>query len=420
MNGYLVFMVAVLAGDAALRGVVDRLNLARLRPDLPAGFADWFDADTYAKSQAYLKASTRFESVQSLVTLAITLVFLLAGGFGWVQGLAASAGFDAIPTGLVFMAILIAASTLIGLPFSVYDTFVLEQRFGFNQTSPGTFAADQAKSLALTLAIALPLLAGVLGFFSWFPVWGWLIAYGLFLAVQVVLLLIAPSVLLPLFNTFTPLPDGDLRQAIERYAAKQDYRISGIYSIDGSRRSSKSNAYVTGLGRLKRIALFDTLIEKHTTEELVAVLAHEVGHARLGHIRRMFLASAATTFLLFYLLSLFLDQPGLYTAMGVADPDPESLPLHVGLIGFLLIMAPLQRVIGIALNALSRRHEYEADAFAVRTTGSAEPMKTALRKLSVDNLVNLTPHPAKVWLAYSHPPMPERLAALDRADRLPS
>lgn len=415
MNGYLILIVAVLVADAVLHRVVDALNLRRLSAELPEKFRDWYDPERYAKSQAYLRASTRFEGIQSAVTLVVTLGFLLAGGFGWVDGLARSTGWGMIPTGMIFMTILIAGSALLGLPFGIYDTFVLEEKFGFNKTTPKTFAADQVKSLLLTLAIALPLLAGLLAFFARFPEWGWVIALGLFLAVQVVLTLIAPSVLLPLFNKFTPLPDGELRQAIERYADQQNYQVSGIFSIDGSRRSSKTNAYVTGLGRWKRIALFDTLIEKHTPGELVAVLAHEVGHARLGHIRRMLLASAAASALLFFLLSLFLRQPGLYEAMAVPWDGTGLPPMYAGLIGFAMIVSPLQRLLGIGMNALSRRHEYEADAFAASTTGGSGDLASALKKLSVDNLVNLTPHPAKVWLEYSHPPMPDRLAALDQA-----
>lgn len=414
MNGYLLLILVVLLGDAFLHWVVDRLNLKRLSATLPEAFRDWYDEARYAESQRYLRASTTFETIQALFSLVVTLLFLLAGGFGWLQGIAVSAGYGMILTGVMYMAILMVGLALIGLPFSVYDTFILEDRFGFNKTTPGTFAADQVKSLLLSMVIGLPLLAGLLWFFSTYPQWGWLITLGVFLLVQFSLMLIAPLVLLPLFNKFTPLAEGELKTAIESYAQQQQYKLSGIFSIDGSRRSTKSNAYVTGFGSLKRIALFDTLIEKHTTDELVAVLAHEVGHAKLGHIRKMLLASALSSAVMFFLLSLFLQKPGLYQAMGVDWYGAGDAPLYVGLIGFLMIMAPLQRLMGIGISALSRKHEYEADAFAVRSTGSAEPLMSALKRLSVDNLSNLTPHPAKVWLEYSHPPMPERLAAIQK------
>ncbi|MCB1070424.1 MAG: M48 family metallopeptidase [Verrucomicrobia bacterium] len=414
MNGYLLLIIVVLVGDAALHWVVDRLNLKHLSATLPEAFRGWYDEAKYAESQRYLRASTSFETIQSLFSLVVTLLFLLAGGFGWLQGLAASAGYGMILTGVMYMAILMLGLALIGLPFSVYDTFVLEDKFGFNKTTPGTFAADQVKSLILSMAIGLPLLAGLLWFFSTFPQWGWLITLGVFLLVQFFLMLIAPSVLLPLFNKFTPLADGELKTAIEAYARQQNYKLSGIFAIDGSRRSTKSNAYVTGFGSLKRIALFDTLIEKHTTDELVSVLAHEVGHAKLGHIRKMLFASALSSAVMFFLLSLFLQKPGLYQAMGIDWQGEGDAPLYVGLIGFFMIMSPLQRLMGIGISALSRKHEYEADAFAIRSTGSAGPLMSALKKLSVDNLSNLTPHPAKVWLEYSHPPMPDRLAAMEK------
>lgn len=405
-------MAALLAGDALLQSVANWLNVRALSNRIPDEFAGVYDEERYRKSQEYLKASTRFEQVQLWIMTPLTIAFLAVGGFGWVDGLALDAAAGPITRGLVFAGILMALSMAAGLPFQLYDTFVLEERFGFNRTTPKTFAADFVKSLLLTIALGGPLFAAILWFFAETGPWGWAIAWGAITVFQLIMLLLAPSLLLPLFNTFTPLPDGELKSAIESYARGQRYELSGIFSIDGSRRSSKANAYVTGLGRLKRIALFDTLIKQHTVPELVAVLAHEVGHARLGHIRRMLLTSIATTGLMMFLLSLCLAQPSLYAALEVEWPAGEPAPLHAGMVAFVLLMAPLNRLLSIYVHHRSRRHEFEADAFAARTTGRADAMISALKKLSVENLTNLTPHPLVVWLEYSHPPMLQRIAAL--------
>lgn len=405
-------MAVMLAGDALLQAVSNLLNVRHLRPELPDEFRGWFDADAYRKSQDYLRVTTRFDLVKLLVSTLAVLGFLLAGGFGWVDAWARGWGFGLIGTGLVFTAALYLLSTAIDLPFHVYDTFVVEQRFGFNRTTPRTFIADLLKSLLLTAALGGPLFAGILWFFAEAGTWGWAIAWAAVTVFQFVMMLLAPSLLLPLFNTFTPLAEGELKSAIERYAAAQNYRLSGIFSIDGSRRSSKTNAYVTGLGRFKRIALFDTLIAKHTVPELVGVLAHEIGHARLGHIRKMLLTSTAMTGAMFFLLSLILEQPGIYAALGVEWTPGEPAPIYAGMVTFSVLMAPVNRLLSIYAHARSRRHEFEADAFAAHTTGDRESMITALKKLGVENLSNLTPHPLTVWLEYSHPPLPERIRAL--------
>ena len=412
MNSYLLVLVAIISADALLQGISHLLNVRHLRPELPEEFRGWFDGEKYRTSQTYLRSTTRFEMLQLLISTVLTLGFLAAGGFGWIDEIARAWGGGLITTGLIFTGLLMFLSMAIDLPFQIYDTFVIEERFGFNRTTPRTFAADFLKSLALTIALGGPLFAGILWFFSSAGPWGWAIAWGAVTAFQFIMMLLAPSLLLPLFNTFTPLPDGELKSAIELYAQKQSYRLSGIFSIDGSRRSSKTNAYVTGLGRLKRIALFDTLIEKHTVPELVGVLAHEIGHTKLGHIRKMLVTSVFTTGAMFFLLSLVIDHPGIYAAIGVDWPEGSPAPLYAGMITFSILMAPLNRLLSIYSHHRSRQHEYEADAFAAATTGDSESMITALKKLGVENLSNLHPHPLTVWLEYSHPPLLDRIRAL--------
>lgn len=406
MNGYLIFVLVLLAGSWLLDLVVETLNLRHVSEEVPAEFAEVYDAATYAKSQRYLRDNTHFALVQQSVMLALTLAFILLGGFGWLQRVATGAAETMIIQGLVFAGILMLLGQLVGLPFALYDTFVLEARYGFNRTTAKTFVLDLLKGLALTCLLGAPVFALILWIFSSLA-YAWLWAWAATALIQLFLLLIAPVVILPLFNKFTPLEPGDLREQIERYAAGQQYRIRGIFQIDGSRRSTKSNAYFTGIGRTKRIALFDTLMEKHSTDELLCVLAHEVGHCKRGHIRTQLMLSLAVALLMFALLAFFLQQPGLYAAFQV-----EGMPLYAGFVLFGFLYAPVSMLLGLAGNELSRRHEYQADAFAAETTGMPEKMIKALKKLSVDNLSNLTPHPAKVFFSYSHPPVLQRIRAL--------
>jgi STE24 endopeptidase len=311
-----------------------------------------------------------------------------------------------IVKGLVFGGILIVLSQLVGIPFSIYHTFVLEERYGFNKTTPKTFVIDILKGLLLTVLLGAPVFALILWIFSsvslaWLWAWGALAIIGLFIQ------FIAPVVILPLFNKFTPLEEGELRSKIENFAVAQKFKLSGVFKIDGSKRSTKSNAYFTGFGKTKRIALFDTLIEKHTVGELVAVLAHEIGHCKRGHIKKGMVISLASSLLMFFILSLFITQQGLYTAFGI-----EGTPLYAGFIFFGFLYTPISMILGIAGSILSRKHEFEADAFAAETTGQPTALIDALKKLSVDNLSNLTPHPLKVFLEYSHPPVLERIKVL--------
>lgn len=415
MNGYLIFVLALLVFDYVLDFIVERLNLRALRTEMPEEFRGVYDAEKYAKSQNYLRENTRFELLQNTIMLPVTIGFILLGGFAWVDTLARSAGQGMIVTGLIFAAILGALTMVVGLPFKIYDTFIIEARYGFNKTTPATFVGDLVKEILLGAILGGAVLAGVLWFFANAGPLAWLYAWGALAVFQLVLMYIAPVVILPLFNKFTPLEDGELRQAIEKYAASQNVALSGIFKIDGSKRSTKSNAYFTGFGKTKRIALFDTLIANHTTDELVGVLAHEVGHAKLGHIKKFIVVSLVSSLLMFWILSLFINQPKLYEAFGVSfEAIRGQLPIYAGLVFFGFLYSPIGMILGLLGNVLSRKHEFEADAFAAKTTNTADTMIAALKKLSVDNLSNLTPHPLKVFLEYSHPPVLARIEALRR------
>jgi STE24 endopeptidase len=406
MNGYLIFILALLIFNWLLSLIVETLNLRNISTTIPVEFTGLYDAEKYDKSQRYLRDTTRFSQLQNTIMLPLTIAFILSGGFRWINSIAQGISDDMIVRGLVFGGILLLISRLVSLPFSLYDTFVIEARYGFNKTTAKTFVADILKELLLTVLLGGPVFALVLWIFSAVPhAWFW--AWAALAVIQLFILFIAPVVILPLFNKFTPLEDGELRSEIEEFAAAQNYTLSGVFKIDGSRRSTKSNAYFTGFGKTKRIALFDTLIEKHSVRELIAVLAHEIGHCKLGHIKKSMILSLGASLLMFFILSLFISRQGLYAAFGI-----DGTPLYAGFIFFGFLYAPISMILGLLGNILSRRHEYEADAFAARTTGEPDALIDALKKLSVDNLSNLTPHPLKVFLEYSHPPVLERVRSL--------
>jgi STE24 endopeptidase len=387
--------------------IANVLNLKSLHPELPQEFKDTYDADSYRKSQEYTQVSTRFGFVTSTFGLVLTLVFWFAGGFNYLDQVVLSWNLHPIFTGLVYIGILIIGRSILSLPFSMYDTFVIEERFGFNKTTAKTFIADLLKGLILSVILGGPLLAGLLFFFDYAGAQAWLYCWAATTAFSLFVQFIAPTWIMPLFNKFTPLEEGDLRQAITKYAESVNFPLKGLFIMDGSKRSSKSNAFFTGFGKNKRIALFDTLIEKHSIPELVGVLAHEIGHYKKKHILKSLLISIIHMGIVFYLLSIFLTHKGLFDAFYM-----QNMSIYAGLIFFGMLYAPIEMVLSLLMNIFSRKNEYEADKYAADTTKKPEDLISALKKLSVHNLSNLTPHPIFVFLNYSHPPVLERIRAL--------
>ncbi len=391
------------------------LNLKSLRPELPAEFRDTLDAEKYAKSQDYTRASSRYHLITATWSLTLLLVFWWMGGFGWIDTHSRALGGSILIIGLIYIGVLYIGNYLLNLPFEIYDTFVLEERFGFNKTTKGTFIADQIKSLILTALIGIPLIAGILWIFNnvdhaWLWAWGGVSVFTLLLTY------LAPSLILPLFNKFEPMPDGELKDAIHKMAERCEFPLTEISIMDGSRRSAKSNAFFTGFGKRKKIALYDNLIEQQTTEELVAVLAHEIGHFKRKHIVQRMVLSVVQMGVIFFLIGLVVDpynafSEQLYPAFGI--PLERANPHH-GLVLFMLLFKPVSLLLGVAMNAWSRKHEFEADAYAAEVQGTPAHLITALKKLSADNLSNLTPHRLRVILDYSHPPVTERIAALQK------
>lgn len=404
MNVYGAIILAALLSEYALNVAADLLNLRNLRSDLPEAFADTFDEDEYASSQAYTRARTRFGLLRSTVGVVVLLTFWFTGGFAWLDGLVRGWGLSPIVTGLCFIGLLVGAQGVLSLPFNLYSTFVIEERFGFNETSLRTFVLDRLKGLALGVAIGGPLLAALLWFFRQTGPFAWVYAWVTVTVVMLLLQYVAPRLLMPLFNDFEPLPDGELREAILDYAASVNFALDDIYVMDGSRRSSKSNAFFTGFGGNRRIVLFDTLVEEQSVDELVTVVAHEMGHYKRHHIPQRMAISVLQTGVLFLLLSIFLQVEGLFAAFYV-----EQMSVYTGLVFFGLLYTPVDLLLSVPLQAWSRRHEYEADAFAVETTGRPDTFISGLKQLAASNLANLTPHPFYVTLHHSHPPLQERI-----------
>lgn len=407
MNSYLIIILLILAARYLIELIADWLNMQAVRTDIPGDFIGYFDAGKYGKAQNYLRDSTMFGIFSDTFDTLVTITFILAGGFNFVDHVARRFAMGSIVTGLIFAGIMIAGTRLLSLPFSIYDTFVLEEKYGFNKTTAKTFLMDIVKSMILLALIGGPVFAAILWLFEKAGPHAWIYCWGTISIFQVLMIFIAPYVIMPLFNKFIPLEDGELKSAIEGYAGAQGFALKGVFKMDGSKRSAKSNAFFTGFGKSRRIVLFDTLIARHTVPELVAIVAHEMGHYRKKHIIQAIARSIVLTGLTLFLLSLFICNRNLFNAFGM-----EQLSIYASLFLFGFLYSPIAMIISLIENAISRRHEYEADAYAVETCGNGEAMILALKKLSVDNLSNLTPHPFKVILDYSHPPALKRIKAI--------
>ncbi|MBU6300019.1 MAG: M48 family metallopeptidase [Verrucomicrobia bacterium] len=382
------------------------LNLRSLAEPLPPEFQDVFTGEDYEKSQEYTRAKTVFGIVESTFSSGLFLVFWFAGGFGWLDQWVRSLASNEVGRGVLLISAIGLGGILSSLPFEIYRTFVLEERFGFNRTSVKTFLSDQIKSLLLSATLGLPVFALIVWLFVRWEL-AWLHAFLLVTAGSLILAYVAPKWLLPIFYKFTPMEDGELKKAIDDLAARCGFPLAGIHVMDGSKRSTKANAFFTGFGNTKRIALFDTLIQHHSVPELVAVLAHEIGHYKRGHILQSMLAGIAESALSFFLLGFFLRNEGLFHAFGVRETS-----VFMSLILFGILFTPLNRVSSILRGIWSRKNEFEADAYAASVTGHPGDLVTALKKLTRENLGNLTPHPFHVFLNDSHPPVHRRITAL--------
>ena len=412
MNLYLFIILFILIGHYILDVIVDTLNVRHIETVLPQEFKGYYDTEKYKKSQEYLKENTRFGIIDDSINTPVIIAFILLGGFNVVDRFARSFGLESIPTGLIFAGVLLVAFYLFNIPFSIYRTFVIEEKYGFNRTTPRTFLLDILKGSLLVIIIGGIVLSGVLWFFEKAGAWAWLYCWFAISIFQGFLMFLAPVLIMPIFNKYIPIDEGDLKEAVEGYAGSQKFKMKGLFTMDGSKRSTKSNAFFTGFGKFRRIVLFDTLIQRQTIEELVSVLAHEMGHYKKGHILKSMLISFFTTGLIFFILSLFMNNRDLFAAFKM-----DEVSIYGSLFFFGFLYAPIEMIFSLFGHMLSRKYEYDADAFAVETYGKSDSMITALKKLSTDNLSNLTPHPLKVFLNYSHPPVLDRIKAIRRMEK---
>ena len=407
MSQILFFIIiGLLLADFIFERFLEFLNSTQWSDQLPEEVKDIYDEKEYQKQQAYEKANYRFSMISSSFSFALMFLMVLFSGFALVNNWALSVSVNPILTALVFFGILMLASDLLTTPFSVYDTFVIEEKFGFNKTTVKTFILDKLKGYLLGAIIGGGLLSLIIYIYQLTTTNFWIYAWLVITVFSVFMVLFYSNLIVPLFNKQTPLPEGELKSAIEDFSAKVGFKLDNIYVINGSKRSTKANAYFTGFGAKKRIVLYDTLINDMTTNELVAVLAHEIGHYKKHHVIWSLLLGTLQTGIVLFIFSLFVGSPELSAALGVEKPS-----FHIGLIAFGILYSPISMVTGLAMNIFSRKNEYEADAFAAKYF-DAEELALALKKLSVKNLSNLRPHPAYVFFHYSHPTLLQRLESL--------
>jgi len=407
MNIIAIIILVALVLEFALQVVANLLNLKSLKLKPPSELKNIYKADEYQKSQQYLQVTTRFGLIASSFSLILILVFWFLGGFNWLDQLIRTWNFYPLINGLLYIGILIIAQSILSLPFSIYRTFVIEERFGFNRTTPRTFIVDRLKSLILFFLLGGSLLSGILALFQYAGTFAWVYCWVAVVIFSLLMQYIAPTWIMPLFNKFIPMQAGELKEAILKYARTVNFPIKNVFVMDGSKRSSKSNAFFTGFGKNKRIALFDTLIDKHTIAELVAILAHEIGHYKKKHILQGTMIGILHTGIIFFLLSLILGSLQLYQAFFM-----EAESIYTGLIFFSLLYTPIELILSILMQVFSRKNEYEADRFATKTIDNPNSLVDALKNLSATNLSNLTPHPFYVFLNYSHPPLLQRVLAI--------
>jgi len=403
----LYVILSILAFDFFLERILDVLNLRNWTPELPIVLEGIYDQEKYKKSQDYQRAKYKLSFLSSTISFIGSFLMIVLGGFAWVDELARQFTDHPILIALLFFGVIMLASSIVGMPFTYYSTFVIEEKYGFNRTTIKTFILDRIKGGILGIIIGGGLLALLIWIYLQTTDNFWWMAWSVLAGFMIFMTMFYSSVIVPLFNKQTPLEDGELKSAIEEFANMADFKLDNVFVMDGSKRSSKGNAYFSGLGAKKRIVLFDTLINELTTEEIVAVLAHEIGHYQKKHTLSGIALSLMQTGLMFYIFSIFIGNPALSEALG-----SEVHGFHLGLIAFGILYSPISTILGLIMNVWSRHNEYQADEFAdVNYNGKA--LGDALIKLSISSLSNLTPHKAYVFFYYSHPTLLQRLKAIN-------
>ena len=410
MNPQTLFyiIIAIIIIDFIIDKILDTLNAKHFDDAIPQELSDVYNKDEYEKSQRYKKERYRFGIITSTFSVLLTLGFIIFDGFAWVDDIARNFTDNAILVALIFFGIIMIGSDILTTPFSWYSTFVIEEKYGFNKTTKKTFFLDKIKGWFMMIILGGGILALIVWFYQFAGNDFWWYAWILVAVFSIFLNMFYAKLIVPLFNKQSPLKEGSLRTKIETYAKSVGFTLDNIFIIDGSKRSTKANAYFSGFGKEKRITLFDTLVKDLEEEEIVAVLAHEVGHYKKNHIIVNLLASILTTGFTLWLLSLFVGSPALSQALGV-----EESSFHIGLIAFGILYSPISEITGLLMNYLSRKFEYQADNYAKNTYGAA-PLISSLKKLTKNSLSNLTPHKAYVFMHYSHPTLLQRFRNLKR------
>lgn len=408
MSPQTVFFIilVILTADFVSERILSALNVKSSIKPIPDLLSGIYDQDKYQKQQSYFRANTRFGLLTSTVSFLVIILMIVFGGFGWLDGIVQRWTANPILVSLIFFGILFLANDIISTPFEIYDIFVIEERFGFNKTTPKTFILDKLKGYALTAVLGGGIIALVMWFYQLNPQYFWLIAWACVTSVSLFISLFYSELIVPLFNKQTPLEAGELRDAIEKFSKKAGFELKNIFVIDGSKRSTKANAYFTGFWKKKRIVLYDTLINDLDTAEIVAVLAHEAGHSKYKHTLRNILINLPYTLLVFFLLGLILRSDVLAQALGGKEAS-----FHLNILAFGVLYSPVSMMLGLAMNVLSRKHEYQADGY-VKENKMGEQLISALKKISSKSLSNLTPHPAYVFVNYSHPTLLQRVEKL--------
>ena len=407
MSFYLfISIIIILIANFALERYLSFLNLSYSKNELPAILKDIYDADKYSKQQDYFRTNQRFGMITSSFGFLVTLAMYLCGGFAWVDGLVQSITTNTILVSILFFGILFFANDIISMPFQWYDTFVIEERFGFNKITPKLFVLDKLKGYGMGMVLGGGLMSLIIWIYTLTPTYFWLLAWATVTVFSLFMTMFYSQIIVPLFNKQTPLAEGELRTEIEKFANKSGFNLANIFVIDGSKRSTKANAYFTGLGAKKRIVLYDTLMDKMTTDEIVAVLAHEVGHYKHKHTLINFLLSIPSTLLLFFAFGYILQSDSFAQAVG-----GKVASFHLNALVFSILYSPFSLILDLGTNVLSRKFEYQADAFAAKY-GYAPQLESGLKKLTASSLGNLMPHPLYVFFHYSHPTLFQRITKL--------
>jgi STE24 endopeptidase len=402
----LYIIIGIIIVTFIIDKILDSLNAKHYNDTIPPELQDVYDDEEYKKSQIYKATNHKFSNFTSLFSLVLTLGFFYFDGFEFVDNIARNYTENNIVIALIFFGIIMLASDIITTPFAYYKTFVIEEKFGFNKSTKKIFVLDKIKGLLMMAILGGGILALIVWFYEFTGNQFWLYAWGTVAVFSLFMNMFYSRLIVPLFNKQTPLEEGDLRDKISSYAKTVGFKLNKIFVIDGSKRSTKANAYFSGFGSEKRVTLYDTLIKDLDDEEIVAVLAHEVGHYKKKHIIFNLLASIALTGLTLYLLSLLVSNPLLSNALGVEIPS-----FHIGLIAFGLLYTPISEITGLIMNYMSRKFEYQADDYA-KSTYAGLPLITSLKKLSKNSLSNLTPHKLYVFMHYSHPTLLQRIKNL--------